>query len=159
VRNGGDHANREETMSAFVCDADHIDCIITWAIQVKATYWNPETNIRTQITRENATAIGTILLDQNIRSVVGRYEGSSPDFADRHKNNTYTFRPFNEPLDGVTVLKQINCLDYQSCESEEWEQTLAWRILDGITAATVRKLPGYENAPWGISRTTQRRRA
>ena len=41
---------------------------------------------------------------------------------------------------------------YQACETDDYEDTLAARIIRGISAKAVGCLPGYEDAPWEINR-------
>jgi hypothetical protein len=52
-------------------------------------------------------------------------------------------------LGNVDILKMAHCLDYQSCEIDGWEKTLAFRQLERIKYAAVSSLPGYDDAPWG----------
>jgi hypothetical protein len=51
-------------------------------------------------------------------------------------------------LPAVALLKLCDCLDYQSCETEDWKQTAAHELLELIRGAAICALPGYEKAPW-----------
>jgi len=49
----------------------------------------------------------------------------------------------------VVVIKQAHCLDYQSCEHDDWYTSEAYKHMrDAIDHATTR-LDGYDDAPWG----------
>ena len=52
----------------------------------------------------------------------------------------------------MVVLKSIACLRYQSCETEDWEQSKAARWLEELRELAIDHLPGYEAAPWGWDR-------
>jgi hypothetical protein len=51
-------------------------------------------------------------------------------------------------LPAVHILKMCACLAYQSCETDDWDKTKAYELLQMIKDAAIRKLPGYEDAPW-----------
>jgi hypothetical protein len=61
--------------------------------------------------------------------------------------------PRHQSWSPVEVLKAIRCLDYQSCEHPEWASSEAKSYLDALTMACVVKLPGMDDAPWGIDIT------
>lgn len=95
---------------------------------------------------------------ENVRSVNYRYKesdefqpvqmGRKVTVANRDKQ--YTAHISALRLAPVTVLKICACVDYQSCETNDWELTLAAEILRRIVAMAIRRLPGYDEAPWGI---------
>lgn len=145
-------------MSAFVVGYDHIDGLLTWAIDQKVSYyWN---NQRTEITRENASKIGRILLKENERSVGHRYPDCKDDPTEMpgtcgQEAADYIYRRFEAPLTAVSIIKACDCLDYQSCEHDEWEQSEAWRIMYTIHKFAGRRTAGYDNAPgWELRRPT-----
>lgn len=101
-------------------------------------------------------SIAQVLRHQNVRSVAFRYD--DPD--DMGLDEPYRYR--STMLDGirpdpVTVLKSIACLRYQSCETEDYERTLAWRVLDTLREYAIDELVGYRDAPWGWERPDTRR--
>jgi hypothetical protein len=63
------------------------------------------------------------------------------------KNSSYV-----RSLKPVQILKLSRGVDYQSCETDDWRDTLAWRQLDWINGAAVRSLHGYEDADWSYDR-------
>lgn len=86
--------------------------------------------------------LGLELLTQNERSVAARYR-------EPVAQTGYTFQQV-APTTPVAALKLIQCLAYQCCETDDWRDTLARRILDAMTNELVTRLPGYEEAPWGV---------
>jgi hypothetical protein len=139
-------------MSAFIVADCHIDGLITFAIDAKVSYWNGTTRI--SITTQNATEVGQILLDQNVRSVGYRYNDRI-DAAEKNASASYAFsRFFGLPVaplqKAITVLKSCPCFDYQACETDDYRTTLAHQIIDAIRGAAICALPGYDNAPWGL---------
>jgi hypothetical protein len=156
-------------MSAFIVSHDHIDAIVTYAVQNRMSFWNPEAKKRIDITRANAEEIGRMLLHENERSVRYRYSETEPDELPGtigENAASYSYRPFFETaltpggqrrailggLTAVQVIKAISCLNYQSCEHPGWEASLAWRICDAIKSAAINRLPGYDDAGWEINR-------
>jgi hypothetical protein len=142
-------------MSAFLVGHDHIDGLLTFAINAKASYYDPKRETRVNFTRVNATEIGCILQAENVRSLNCRY-------GDDNATEAYTFNPFGEFYSMrhsevcLIVLKACDCFDYQACETSDYEESLAWRIVDAIRSAALHALPGYSNARgWELRRLTQ----
>jgi hypothetical protein len=127
-------------MSAYVVETAHIDALVTYAVANQISYTSSVG--RTTISLLNADEIGQKLLDENVRSVNYRYRET--DAAER-----YTFKHVM-PLPAVNIIKACHCLDYQSCETPDWQETEAFAILQAIKEAATYKLPGYDAAPWGI---------
>ena len=125
-------------MSAFIVSDKLLNVVLTFATMKKASYYWKPNNMRVDISVRNASEIGQKLLDENFRSVNYRYREN--DTAERF---TYK-RVDSSNYSVVDVLKAINCLDYQSCETDDWSDSEAWAILDGIKDAMIRNLPGYE---------------
>lgn len=53
-------------------------------------------------------------------------------------------------IDPVTLLKQLACYEYQSCEHPQWEASKAHALCQRIRGAAIASLPGYDVAPWGL---------
>ena len=56
------------------------------------------------------------------------------------------------------ILHMCSCLEYQSCESPDWRETLAYRLILAIKDAAIRALPGYDDAPWEYTKPEIKRR-
>lgn len=138
-------------MSAFVVSTDHINAILNWANQQRDVirFYIPGTDRRyysaDQI--DDLTAVGELLLTENVRSVNHRYQ-------DHGGQEAFTFNlKIHQHLKPVEVIKLCNCLRYQSCEHPEWKQSFANKVLDTIISAAIYNLPGYDKAPWTVYET------
>jgi hypothetical protein len=135
-------------MSAFVVTKQHIDAIVTGGLPTRGdTGWihwsDPVDAGRTHILNQGtADRAGSLLWQENRVSVNRRYhDGDEIDVI-------YTFqRLWQEP---VTVLKLIDCYEYQSCEHPAWEESQAKRLCGQLRKQVISKLPGYDEAPWGF---------
>jgi hypothetical protein len=148
-------------MSAFIVGHDHIDALLTFAIARKTLYYVAATGVTVEITLDNASAIGAILLQENERSV-RHYDPDTPaddlPGTDGERADNYAFRVFELchqlPREQIVVwvLKACDCFDYQACETDDYDSSLACRIIDCIHDTAVESLMGYDEAPWHISR-------
>lgn len=148
-------------MSAWVVSHAHIDAILTWAVDKRVYIFLASEHGRySQVTERNADEIGRILLTENVRSVEHRYPSDEPDnlpgtIGETVKGYSYLrWWPFKtRALTPVEVMKAIDCLEYQSNEHDEWEESQAHRICQDIRSAAVSALPGWDKAPWGFDRS------
>lgn len=143
-------------MSAYIVGHDHIDALLTFAAHERVSYFTDDDN-RVEITPDNATEIGRILLAENERSVQHRYPGDAPDdlagtVGERAAN--YQFKEFGgAPQPALTILKGCDCFDYQACETDDYTESLACKIVDAIRRRAIIRLPAYTNSPgWEIDR-------
>lgn len=134
-------------MSAFVVTDFHINLLVSWAASRHGSgavsyYWN---RCHRDV-RHDPARIASVLYAENVRSVNARYKECEPahGFKFRHIPLGYL------NLKPVQIIKACHCLVYQSCEAEGWEESEAKAILDGIEAAAVRSLDGYEDARWAL---------
>jgi hypothetical protein len=139
-------------MSAFIVGNDHIDGLLSFAIsRVRGNVCYYHDDNRVEISRNNATKIGRILLAENERSVCHRYNEASEDEA-----SSYTFKPWHETPNPVSILKACDCFDYQACETEDYEKSEAHTIIMAIRKRAISALPGYDNAPgWELRRVAR----
>jgi hypothetical protein len=122
----------------------------------------------------NRQRLGEILLNENIRSVEARYSRSSradlpgvivevEAMAEHQKEyeaadnlGGYKYNPNNHRNISVgQFISCLNCLDYQSCEHDEWEDSNAKFIIDTMKHNVIRHqvLPdveGFNDAKWGL---------
>jgi hypothetical protein len=145
-------------LSAYIVDHDHIDALLSYGIEHDVRYVVRESNSIVEITLRNATEIGRILLDENERSVRHRYPDSDvdelPGTIGQNAAN-YKFRrwPARAPLAALTILKACDGFDYQACETDDYNQSIARSIIDAIRGYAIRRLPGYADAPgWSMGR-------
>jgi hypothetical protein len=132
-------------MSAWIVSKKHIDLLVTLAAQNEILGGKTETEF------------GQILWDENYRSVNYRYQET--DNAPRYEYQAFDLNS----LSVVAQIKQLACYGYQTCETEDYESTpsgIAIRTLEQIltlenplhipSGGSVRDLPGWDKAPWGI---------
>lgn len=160
-------------MSAFVVSRHHIDALLTAGLYhvprypgdsggrvswfaAQATEYEPtlewyEAHHR-ELTQETAHAVGRMLWWENVRSVGYRYpdgELPGPVGLTTGEVEAYVFNNLSGYPDPVDVLSLIACYEYQSCEHPDWHTSEAAAFCDGLRRYTIRRLPGYDDAPWG----------
>lgn len=129
-------------MSAYVVSTDTIDYLVTAARVWRLSEGYLPQEARYMIDRE----LGQVLLTENVRSVNARYN-------DNDEAEAYDYTPVRfDAIRAVDVLKSVQCLRYQSCETDDFDTTLAARVLNALESAAIAHLPGYDKAPWGWQR-------
>ncbi len=139
-------------MSAYQVPNDTIDLLIAAADAWRLTFENREgtdaANLHVCSHRDEA---GQLLIDENVRSVNARYNETT-------ETARYQWTPLcldraavGMPV-AVLVLGSVRCLRYQSCETDDYAQTRAARLLDRIEAEACRRLISTHDAPWGFTR-------
>jgi hypothetical protein len=140
-------------MSAFIVGHDHINALVSWAVDNQVTYFHPGFSNPLSIDRRTATEIGRILLHENERSVRYRYPNGAPEDlpgTSGERAETYVFRARGARLSPVGVIKAVHCLEYQSCEHDGWRASVAFSICQDIKEAATYRLPGYDAADWAV---------
>ena len=139
-------------MSAYVCHADTFDYLATFA---KTTTWHSlpySFRQQSKLGYADPQEIGACLFAENVRSVNARYSLSDDQ-------GGYVYRPVNSGIiDPVRVIKSCDCLNYQSCETDDWRDTVAYALLQYIREKAIRALMGgnrYNDAGWGWTREEQ----
>jgi len=148
-------------MSAFVVSHDHIDAILTFVRYENRDLLERLGHYANLGAAADLTDIGRVLLMECERSVKSRYPDCDDDDLPGkigETSSTYYFKTF-EPLLSMPqgkkvawIVKACKCFDYQSCETDDYEQSVAHRIIRAIEARAMAALPHYEDAPWEINR-------
>jgi hypothetical protein len=99
-----------------------------------------------ELTYDNASLVGAILLAQNIRSVNHRYNEDDLE-------PIYEYRQPPGRPDPLITLKLICCLRCQSNETSDYEDTEAYRFTEALQDVAIGLLPGFDEAPWGVNDT------
>ncbi len=142
-------------MSAFVVSED---TILTLAIFAAGADRFMDTIRPDGIDLNVALRYARQLHAENVASVEHRYRLSDPALAgvgrypppavvtprDLHRLQRWLRNP-------VAILKLAQCYDYQACEHPGWLESAAHRLIKSIIADAIRRLPGYEGEPWGLS--------
>jgi hypothetical protein len=139
-------------MSAFVVSDTHIDALVSaglvFARPSKPMTWyhaGPDGLERAyQLRPDNPTEVGAVLLAANQTSVNLLYGERAAT------ESPYSFRRLAGVPDAVVVLKALACFDYQSCEHPDWATSQAHRFCQELRDGCIDRLPGYEQAPWGL---------
>jgi len=129
-------------MSAFTVSDKHISALVNYPKNDGYYYWNNQPHYF------NGTrgAIGQILVNENYRSVNARYDeqAQAPEFeydSSSRRGDIYS---------AVQIIKACQCYAYQACETDDWESTEAYAIIETIKAEAIHRLPGYDTADWEI---------
>ena len=128
-------------MSAFIVNPNHISALVRWACRdrVNVFYGSPPRRLDIAGSEQE---ICDILLAENIASYNFRYKESVQE--------KMVYDAFATSLRPIDVIKACHCLEYQSCEHDDWESSTAKAIVTAIAGAASRALPGYDDAPWEI---------
>ena len=132
-------------MSAFIVSPFHINTLVSWAHE--KTVWLKHDGSDYSFKEEPARLAG-ILYSANVVSVNERYNEDEP-------SGSFPFEMLSwsdiYAIDPVQIIKACDCLDYQSCEMESWNGSLAYELLQAIREEAIRCLPGMEDAKWELS--------
>jgi len=120
-------------MSAWVVSKNHINQIMAFA---------KNTNFAFHHNNQTPTEIGQILWDENLRSVNHRYP------THQQKAQKFTFRSAAS-VSVVQFLKHLDCLQYQSCETDNYHERPAYTLLERLRKHGISKIVGYDDAEWG----------
>lgn len=128
-------------MSAWILSPHHINEMVAGAIRLEI------------IDRADAQKVGRMLTNANKRSIRARY-GSWDERAT--KVETFWFRGIpSNPISDASLIKQVACYGYQTCEFDGYETSTAGRFVRRMEKAlakrgVTRDSEGYAEAPWGI---------
>ena len=150
-------------MSAYICNPEHFGILAAYAVRNDcAVYeWQHSRKNTLEVKIDTAQRIAKGLARENIRSVAHRYgddnlpgpcmtpadiEEAAAIYAAHFIVNPQALRP-------IDVLKLCQSWDYQSSETDDWKDSLAWQQVDWIRNAAIRQLPGYEDADWSFDQS------
>jgi len=140
-------------MSAFLCSPKHIGQLAGWY-----PAGNPDIDGEQDDKCEAAVKLGRA----NMKSIMARYgqdDDSINSVCEEWSGLNYTdylascsmyarYGNKNSTLESVDILKMAQCFAYQACEFDGWKDDDAYRVLDWIKGEAIRKLEGYDDAPW-----------
>ncbi|WP_225767746.1 hypothetical protein [Inquilinus sp. Marseille-Q2685] len=135
-------------MSAFVVDQEHIDELVSAAIDLEIRARLATDRSYRQVSHENATDFGRMLWAENVRSVIHRYRLSGTEEAAEYKAAIEAYRFTWRAVPPGRAAKRFACFEYQACECDDWKESLAYDFGSQIARALITKLPGYAEAPW-----------
>jgi hypothetical protein len=129
-------------MSAFIVSDTHINALVRYASRhnVRAFHGNPLAMFQV---KDNEQAAAELLLAENVKSVNYRYRDNEV--------MSITYDRGAPILTAIQAIKAAQCLRYQSCECDDFEESIAFKLIEAIIADAIPRLDGYESAQWGIS--------
>src|SRR5436190_1726125 len=119
-------------MSAYQVSPDTIDLLIAAADAWRLTFPNRDGDDAAELhVCSHRDEAGQLLTDENARSVNARYNESTP--AERYSWTSLDLDRAAVAMPvPVLVLASVRCLRYQSCETDNYSDTRAARLLDRI---------------------------
>lgn len=150
-------------MSAYICYPSHIGLLA-------ASYHDGDKFATPEIKSREVGRVASVLARQNIDSVIYRYpkskdgERPGPTFIPGDGNDeaiiefailwAQHYCQKKVAAAPIELIKLAHTLDYQSCETPNYEQTNAFKYIQQIIYSQTRKLKGYEAAASEWSDTT-----
>lgn len=130
-------------MSSYIVPDHHLNTLITWANRqgqgprAVTYYWQGK---RRNFT-DDIERCASVLYAENVRSVNARYQDDTPAHG-------FVFRFVRvEHLRPVDIIKACHGYAYQACDTNDWEQSEAFAMVQAIEQAAIRALPGYDDSP------------
>ena len=141
-------------MSAWIVSKAHIDFLVAAA---RAFDIEVQDGIETVSAKKSPDQFGKILWDENHRSVNYRYDEKkeTPEYHYDERFDKFEFKSFT----GIGFLETaVGCYDYQTCECDDYKESVAYEILQKMDEAideTLHELSPVLNAaskafPWGL---------
>ncbi len=129
-------------MSAFIVTDTHINALVRYASRHKITvaYGNPTMRLNVSAHEQQ---VAQLLIDENIKSVNYRYSETETSFIEYDRGAPI--------LSAIEAIKAAQCLRYQSCEHSDFEESIAFKLIEAIISDAIPRLEGYESASWAIA--------
>lgn len=137
-------------MSAYIMNGEEIDTIVSYFIHTRHTIhgegaWLKIGDKYDNLKYDNAAEVAKILMDENVRSVNSRYTEQQSNHYEFEYDPTAHKRPVGN------IIGALDCLEYQSCESDDWHTTNAWDIICGLRKHLLKTIAEKEDTyTWGI---------
>ena len=138
-------------MSAFVVNDYHINALATYARrEMVSFYWRNE---RYEFNRDTVAELAAELYSENVRSVNHRYN-------QRQRRKGFNYQPvLIDHLEHANIIGACDCLRYQSCETRNYRNTLAYAALNAIREEAITLLieqdRSWELHPMGNQRLVE----
>jgi len=147
-------------MSAWIVNREHIIYLVKAAKIFKVVL--SHTRFGRKIYRFEEMSDDTLLefaqtiYNENVKSVSSRYPDDPVDeLPGPTDGTTLTLKDVTDTVwntrafDPVQVIKSADCYDYQSCEHDDYEKSLASDFIKTLISHATGKLDGYDGAEWG----------
>ena len=138
-------------MSAYIVSNNHIDVIVSWFLNnyKDSQLWYEINGQYGYMDSEQAPKVAYELYKQNVRSVNRRYNDSETD-------ELYQFTEVKNAKQAYSLAEiagALDCLEYQSCETDDYHQTDAYKIITSMRKHLLKKIQADElgdNTTWSI---------
>ena len=135
-------------MSAYLVSPEHIAEIARFAYKPNQFGFNPyNLAAKHQINLDGAADLARLLLQANVDSLQARYYDHGPvagGFLREEEEVTNYFDGLvfsgSKTLSPESIYNMVNCLEYQSCEVDEWINTDAYWALHYIKEAAAKAM-------------------
>jgi len=146
---------------ADIVSLDHVDLMVSAmnSLDMSAVFW-PGEKPRIFHPMQDLNRTGSILLNENLRSVMDRYPEEEfeklPGALRRVLPQDYEFAAVPRTMySWVDILKACDGYEYQSCEHDDWPKTLAHQLVNSLRRLVIHHLDGYEESTaWDWDRPT-----
>jgi hypothetical protein len=146
-------------MSSFRVSNDHLSMLVSAANRSSLSYrprWRTDSGGWATVgkPRESTPNISTVS-PQELGEMLARWNDSALEarYGDA-PGPAFAWNPADDigPLDPVKALKALDCLEYQCAEFEGWDDCEAYRFAQALRRSLISRLPGYDDAEWGVVR-------
>ncbi len=140
-------------MSAFVVGKEHINAMLIAAVSVRYGMSWVHNGEYHKLSHDMLDRVGQMLLDENVASVLYRYEDCTiaklPGKTNAEWLIPFAYSPIVRRVPtALEAIKLVSCYTYQSCEHPGWETSEAKAFCDALVANLICQLPGYSEASW-----------
>lgn len=143
-------------MSAFIVGDDHLNVLVSYFVDYRSLHglWCKISGEFTYLTEENASDFAYQLHRENVRSVNDRYIEDGSD-------ELYQFKYLPQVNDLYSVAEiagALDCLEYQSCERDDYHGSDAWLNLCNMRKHLLKKVAERElgeDTVWEIDEVKQ----
>jgi hypothetical protein len=138
-------------VSAYFVDKLHIDVLVSGAIDLACAARLTKGGDLIIPQREHGADLGKMLWAENARSVnyltALVYSGTNPALDEIVGFYGFEYRPNLCP---TVIAKALASYEHQACECPCYEGTPAYDFASRLARRLIKKLPGWDKAPWGI---------
>lgn len=127
-------------MSAYLVSPETIQAIVTFAHND-----NLSSDYKTV---ESCQQLTNMLINQNVESVNYAYR-HRPEYQAEPYELIFDLR-YNRKFKPIEIVKLIDCLDYQCCETEDYEGSIIQKILNTLKDHAIEQIEGYKESAWGL---------
>lgn len=141
-------------MSAFIMPEEELNTIVSYFIHARQTVhgegaWLKIGERYNYLNTETAPEVAKILMDENIRSV--RYRYGEDEQMSYDSDYTFQYDPTAHKRPVGNIIGALDCLEYQSCETDDYHQSNAWDIMNGLRKHLLKVIAEKEETyTWGI---------